>query len=417
MRTRLVTAATAVGLLAMLTACGGVATQGQSGGELKCGDTVNIGAPYPLTGVWAENGQNSLNGMQLAAEQINTAGGIKALNGAKIKIVSSDTSSDNPGQAKTVTENLLQSGTMSAVVGSYLSSMTLTTVLATETKKVPLLSQSFVDELTQKGYRYFFQLAPKSSSFGGETVKDVKGIYTRQNRQLRSLAVAGSDDASTKAQTAGTVAGAKAQGIAVAEQLNFPNGLGDASPVVSKLADAKADLIVLGGNVSDLSLIIKGLRARGVTTPIASEGGGGALTPQFAAALGPLADGVLATAAWNSDLRLPGVTDVAAAYQKQFHVFMPQEAGESWAAVYQLAQVMDAGKTCDPGKIRDALASTEFTSGPASALPPGKVAYDQTGLNKYIAPILVQWQGGALRSVYPPETAATEALPLGPANP
>src|SRR3954451_12140188 len=128
MRTRL-TAVGAAGLLALLTACGGGGTQDQSGGELKCGDAVNIGAPYPLSGVWAENGQNSLNGMLLAADEINAAGGIRALHGATISIVSGDTSSDNPGQAKTVTENMLQGNDMSAVVGSYLSSMTLTTVI------------------------------------------------------------------------------------------------------------------------------------------------------------------------------------------------------------------------------------------------------------------------------------------------
>jgi branched-chain amino acid transport system substrate-binding protein len=150
-----------------------------------------------------------------------------------------------------------------------------------------------------------------------------------------------------------------------------------------------------------------------VTTPIASEGGGGALTPQFAAALGPLAEGIMASSAWNSDLTLPGVPQASAEYQKKFHVFMPQEAGESWAAVNQLAQIMQNDKTCDPGKIRDALASTDFTSGPASAVPPGKVGFDQTGANKYITPILVQWQGGALHTIYPPNVATTKALPLG----
>ena len=177
MRTRIAGAAAAAALLTLATACGGIATQSQSGNAVNCGDTVSIGAPYPLSGVWAENGQNSLNGMQLAADQINDAGGIKGLDGAKIKIVSGDTSSDNPGQAKTVTENLLQQGNMSAVVGSYLSSMTLTTVVATETKKVPLITQSFVDDLTAKGYKYLFQIPPKASAFGSETVTDAKGVF------------------------------------------------------------------------------------------------------------------------------------------------------------------------------------------------------------------------------------------------
>ncbi|WP_425564082.1 hypothetical protein [Pseudonocardia alaniniphila] len=92
---------------------------------------------------------------------------------------------------------------------------------------------------------------------------------------------------------------------------------------------------------------------------------------------------------------------------------MPQEAGESWAAVHELAQLMESGATCDPALIRQALVTTDFTEGPASAVPPGKVGFDGTGANKYIVPILVQWQGGALRTVYPPDVAAVAALPLG----
>jgi branched-chain amino acid transport system substrate-binding protein len=399
-------------LLLFVSACG-VATQSQSSASTNCDNGISIGAPYPLTGVWAENGQNSLHGMQLAADQINATGGIKSLHGAKLKIVSADTSSDNPGQAKTVTEKMLQQGNVSALVGSYLSSMTLTTVVAAETQQVPLVTQSFVDDLTQKGYHYLFQIPPKASQFGIKTVQDAQGVFQQQGKPLRTVVVAGSDDASTKAESLGAVNGAHQQGLTVGDPIIFQNGLSDATSIVSKIADANADLIVLGGNVSDLSLIIKGLRSRGVQTPIASVGGGGALTPQFAQSLGPMANGIMATGAWNFDLKLPGVADVAAAYQKQFGVFMPQEAGESWAAVYQLSQIMDSHATCDPKAIRDALTTTEFDSGQAAAVPPGKVGFDSTGLNKFIEPIMEQWQNGTLRTVYPADVATTPALPLG----
>ncbi|MCI2419538.1 ABC transporter substrate-binding protein [Saccharopolyspora sp. K220] len=408
------TAAVVFSSALLLSTCGcGVAMQSQQSATADCGGEISIGAPYPLTGVWAENGQGSLHGMELAADEINAAGGVKALRGAKLKIVSVDTSSDSPGQAKAVTENLLQRENVAALVGSYLSSMTLTTVVAAETRQVPLLTQSYVDDLTQKGYRFLFQIPPKASTLGSKTMEGVQEIFEQQGKQLRTVAVAGSDDASTKAQTQGVVDGSRALGLTVADTVIFRNGLSDATSVVSRLADARPDVVALGGNVSDLSLIIKGLRSRGIRTPIATSGGGGALTPQFAQALGPEAEGIMGTGAWNSDLKLPGVAEAAAAYQQRFGTFMPQEAGESWAAVHELAQVMDSGATCDPVKIRDGLAGTEFASGPAAAVPPGKVGYDATGANRFIEPILVQWQSGALRTVHPPNVATTPALPLG----
>lgn len=400
-------------VLTMVAACGGVATQDKGSGKAAaCGDKITIGAPYPLSGVWAENGQNSLRGMELAAEEINAAGGIAALGGAKIAIKSADTSSDNPGQAKAVTEGLLQSGDTAAVVGSYLSSMTLTTAIATETAKVPIITQSFVDDLTKKGYKYLFQIAPKASSFGTKTMENVSGVFKDQGRKLKTVAIAGSEDASSRAQAEAVKAASEQQGLTVAALVIFPNGLTDAGPIVSQLARTNADVIVIGSNLSDTSLIIRGLRAQGVRAPIAAPGGGGVLTPQFTTTMGPAAEGVMASAAWNADLKLEGVKEAAQAYQKKFGVFMPQEAGESWVAVHQLAKIMEEKRSCAPQDLRDGLAESTFTKGPQAAMPPGKVGYDDTGANEFIEPVLVQWQGGQLRTIYPKNVAAAAALPL-----
>lgn len=401
--------ATSTAVVLMLAGCGGVATNDDSKSAADCGKELKIGAPYPLSGVWAENGQNSLQGMEIAAAEINAAGGIKNLNGANVEIASADTTSDQPAQAKTVTEGLLQGDGVVAIVGSYLSSMTLTTVVATENAKIPLITQSFVDELTQKGYKYLFQIAPKASSFGDRTVEGAMGIFKSAGKTLKKIVIAGADDASSKAQGEAVQSAAKAKSLEVADNITFPNGLSDAQPIIGKLTSANADLIVLGGNLSDLSLIINGIRATGMTTPIATSGGGGSLTPQFTKVLGPNAEGVIATAAWNADLDLPGLDNASAEYEKQHGQFMPQEAGESWAAVHQLAQVMDDQKSCDPEKIAEGLRSTTFDKGPASAVPPGKVAYDKSGANKYIEPILVQWQGGELKTVFPEDLKTTDA--------
>ncbi|PRZ42318.1 branched-chain amino acid transport system substrate-binding protein [Antricoccus suffuscus] len=409
MRSRLFVGAVACVLCA--SACGGVATGSKtSSSSTDCGNQVKIGAPYPLSGDWAENGQNSLQGMEIAAAAINADGGIKNLKGAKIDIVSADTSSDNPAQAKTVTTNMLQGGDIAAIVGSYLSSLTLTTVVATESAHVPLITQSYVDELTQKGYKYVFQIAPKASAFGATTIKALQGLYKNAGKPLKSIVIVGGDDASNKAQADAVGTSAKTAGLTVADTVVFPDGLTDAQPIVGKIVAAKADAIVLGGNLPDMSLIIKGVRAQGVNTPIAAPGGGGGLTPQFAPTLGALSDGVMDLAAWNEDLQLPGVKEASAAYNKQYKQFMPQEAGESWAAVYEIAQVMNDKKTCDPQKIADGLRTTEFTSGPASAIPPGKVAYDKSGANKYITPVMVQWQSGDLKTIYPEKLATAKPI-------
>jgi len=64
--------------------------------------TVRIGAVLPLTGSQAAFGQASLNGIQLAVDLINEAGGVQGLNGAKLEVIVADAGSD-PTTAASVT--------------------------------------------------------------------------------------------------------------------------------------------------------------------------------------------------------------------------------------------------------------------------------------------------------------------------
>lgn len=394
------------GAALLAAACG----SGGSGTSASGASTVMIGAPYPLSGTWAQNGINSLDGMELAAQQINAAGGLTGLHGAKIKIVSADTSSDNPGQARSVTEQLISSDHVAALVGSYLSSLTLATVVSANRGQVPLLTQSFVGQLTSSGYKYIFQIPPTATAFGDATVADLVKVMQSTGHPVHSITNINGNDASSVSQGAGFVDAARHDGLAVAGNIEYPDGLSSASAIVNKVLGEHPDAIGLAGSLPDDELIIKGLRQAGVTAPVISEGGGGALTNQFASTLGQSAQGVLATSAWNWDLPYPGIAAAEKAYESKYHEHMPQETGESWVAVYQIAQAIDATHSDDPTTIRDELQKTQFTSGPAAAIYPGKVAYEPNGLNKFSTPMLVQWNNGVLRTVYPAAVATAKLI-------
>lgn len=374
----------------------------------ECGSEIAIGSPVPLTGVWAENGQNVLSGAELAAQEVNDAGGIKSLGGAKIKIYSADTSSDPP-QAKIVTERLLGDHKLAALIGSYTSGLTLTSAIPAELAGVPILTQSFADALTEKGYKFLFQVPPKASGQGASQIDYLVEAFKAQGKELKGVAVVGSSDAGPKAQLEAAAKAATDKGLSVVLQSDFPSGLTDATAIVTKVSDAKPDLLIMFGALTDISLIVKTLRGQGNKTPIF---GANLITAETPKLLGDLAEGALATDVWNYDLKLSGVPEAAAAYKAQHGTFMPQEAGEAWVAVHQVAYLMDQLTTCDPKKIRDGLASTEFTTGPASAMPGGRVAYDETGADKHAYILLVQWQGGELRTVAPASDAVAPMLPL-----
>ena len=60
---------------------------------------VKVALITPLTGAWARSGDLARKGAELAIEDINAAGGIKALGGAKMRVIVADTG-ESPEKAK-----------------------------------------------------------------------------------------------------------------------------------------------------------------------------------------------------------------------------------------------------------------------------------------------------------------------------
>src|ERR1700731_4526524 len=109
------TAVLAAGIVAASTIGWTIDAQAQS--------KVKVGVVVPLSGPFALGGQNVKRGYDLAVEDINAAGGIKALGGAQIELVYAD----NQGKQDVAigeTERLIQQEKVSAIMGSWPSPTT-----------------------------------------------------------------------------------------------------------------------------------------------------------------------------------------------------------------------------------------------------------------------------------------------------
>jgi len=378
------------------------AAEQAASGQAGAGQEIVVGVPVPLTGAFSESGQNCLLAVQHAVDDINQSGGVKALDGAKLKVASGDTSTDNPAQAADVVRRLVGEGA-SALIGSYLSSLTLPATTAAEQAQVPMITQSFVDTLSTRGYKYFYQLPPKSSAFGTATIDYLLAIYGDAGVKLTSGAMISSDDASSKAQGEAVVEQAKAKGIDMPVAEFYPVTIADMSPLVQKARSSKIQAVFMTGPVPAVLLFARTLRGLGDKTPIVGIGGGGILDVSFPGQLGPAAEGVIALAAWNWDLNQPGVEKIAKAYNERNKVpFMPQESGESYIATWLVHRAAETAKSSDPKKINEALTGLKLPSGdPIADLWPGRqIAFDSTGVNATI-PLAIQYQGGLPRTVWP----------------
>jgi branched-chain amino acid transport system substrate-binding protein len=149
---------------------------------------VNIGVIQPLSGANAQFGVNCRNGIELVADEINAAGGIKALGGAKINLVVSDATS-NPTIASTAAQRLITQNQVTAILGAYASSLTLAVSEVTARANIPFLTASFADEITGRGLESIFQVTPKASVIGRAQVNYTIAIAEAAGSKIDKIAI------------------------------------------------------------------------------------------------------------------------------------------------------------------------------------------------------------------------------------
>ena len=79
---------------------------------------------------------------------------------------------------------------------------------------------------------------------------------------------------------------------------------------------------------------------------------------------------------------------------------MTEHAGPTYTAVRLIAEAVDQAGSDDPVKVRETLAQLDIDSGPCSMIQPGKLEFDDTVWNKYVHPVMIQWQDNKPRTVY-----------------
>src|SRR5215212_8417592 len=124
---------------------------------------VKIAVICPLSGPWARQGTLVKWGAETAIAEINAAGGIKSMGGAKLELVAID-AGDSAEKAKNAAQRLVaQEPEVVGGMGAWLSTFTLAVTEVTERAQIPWLTLSYADSITDRGFKYVFQTSPTGS--------------------------------------------------------------------------------------------------------------------------------------------------------------------------------------------------------------------------------------------------------------
>jgi branched-chain amino acid transport system substrate-binding protein len=360
---------------------------------------VNVGVIMPLSGPNAQFGINSRNGIELVADEINAAGGITELGGAKINLVVADATS-TPTTAGNVAQRLITQQDITAVLGAFASSLTLAISEVTERRDIPLLTMSFADQITGRGYKNIFQVVAKASVIGKAQFDYTAAIAQAAGARIDKIAIMYEDTAYGTAQANGLRAGAKAANVEIVMDDAYPLGITDTTPLVNKLRGSGAQAVFPVSYLNDSLLIIRTMRQQKLAIP-AIGGAAGYVIPDFEKGLGEFSENVLSINTSNYDLA-PELTE---RFRKRFGYFMVHEALEHAVCLEVLVQAIKKAKSAKAEEVAAALRGGKFTGGWINGMTGGAVQFDQTGLNILSVPLMVQWRGKDIVTVWPKDIA------------
>ena len=404
-----VASAALVALSLALAGCGSTAdssspTSAAGGGE------VLVGGLWPQSGAFAFNGKAVIAGAKAAVEDINGAGGIKSLGGAKIKLEVGD-AGGTPQTATAAATRLVGSGQLSAMAGSWASALTLAASEVTERRGIPMVSESFADDVTgRSGFSHVFSYAPPSSRMSPLIIESTLSALSDGGIDVKKAVVIGDNSPGGTPLQKALVAdlGTKGVDVGIYEQWTPP--LQDASGIAQKVGAAQPDAIFLiAFSFADVSSLIKEIRARGITAPIIQSGGQGVL-PQWRD-VGDSVIGMSSLIYTNPLKKSPELSKSIAERSGEDYAWQDQLGG--YVAISIIAEALEKAASKDPEAVNKALHALDLSSGPVVDLLPGKTF--KVADNGRVDPptaVLAQWQkvDGKLVpcTVYPADVAVCE---------
>ncbi len=373
-----------------------------------------VGLLAPLTGGLAYLGDLSVKGMGLAVEEINAAGGIESLGGANISLIVFDSGASAEEATAALRRMLSLHPELSAVYQPWPSGYVLASAPIAESEEIPMFCTSWANALTESGYKYLFRVAPKASDLQDSGVRALLALgEDRTGRTLQRVAFAYDDNPLNKdlMDTLKKVATDLGRDVVLDETWKSP--MTDATPLLLKVQAAQPDVFFgYAINMEDAYLIVRKFTETGLDKTIPQVYyGGGLMHPDFINVLGEeLVEGKLGISDWNV---VAGATSLEERYKASYgEEFLPKDAALAYGSGWIIAEALEKAGSRDPKVLRTAIAELSVEEGNAAVLWGPPVRFKPSGdidLGEF-ACVLVQWQSGTLKTVFPEELATAEAI-------
>jgi branched-chain amino acid transport system substrate-binding protein len=375
---------------------------------------VKIAVLVPLSGAWARQGQLVKMGAETAVAEINGAGGIKALGGAKLELVALD-AGDSAEKAKNAAQRLVaQEPDVVGGMGAWLSTFTLAATEVTERAEVPWFTLSYADSITGRGFKYVFQTSPTGGTQSTQAVPTIVEIgKSATGAPPKTAGVIGDNTASPVSFLKPMREGGLAQlGMKVVVDETFTPPLSDATPLVQRIRSARPEfLIFVTSTISDIKLSLEKLdefRLAKGAIPIVANGAHMGAPEVLKNVPADLMEGVMFIVA---NWQLKGHEKINEMFTKATgEPWITQDGLAGYGHTWIIKEALERAGVADKNKVAEEIRKLDLKEGPAAVAFPGGVKFDATGRRVGAQVVIAQWQGGRPLSVYPLDRALAKPI-------
>lgn len=308
-----------------------------------------VGVFMPLTGPTADFGLTTKDGIQLAVDEINAAGGI---NGKPMKLVIED-DRGIPAEARTAVTKLVDQSGVVALLGDVASSNSLAAAPVAQMRKIPMISPSSTNpEVTRAGDNIF------RVCFIDPFQGYVMARFAAEHLNAKTAAVLwdNGSDYSTGLAEVFKEEFPKMGGKIVCDVV-FRAGDIDFSSQPTKIRATNPDVIYVPGYYTEVALIGRKARELGITVPM--MGGDGWTSASLIERAGNSLEGCYHSDHYSADSDEPHVRKFVQSFTKRYGHAPNSLAALGYDAAWILAEAMRRSEDLEPASIRKQIAQTK----------------------------------------------------------
>jgi len=395
-------------------AAAATATLGFTPGASAQAKDIKVAIIAPLSGPWARQGEFMKMGGDLAVKHINAQGGIKAMGGAKLQLVTFD-AGDSAEKAKNAAQRMVaQEPDLVGATGAYLSSFTLAISEVTERAGLPMLTLSYSDQITSRGFKHIFQTSPSAGAQAVAAMPTLVDMAQKATGKKPTTVGIIMDNTASPVSFVKPMreGGLDKLGLKLIVDEIFTPPLADATSMVQKIRSARPDiLLLLPTSIPDDKLVLEKLNEFNLgkgRLPVISNGAHiGA--PELLKTVGKdLMEGVMFIVAnWGAK----GQEAIIEEFKKETgEPWITQDSMCTYGDMWIFKEALEMAGKADRQAVSDALHKLDTTDGPAKYFPGGRVKFLDDGRRDGAVFVIGQWQNGVPVTVYPPQSAVAEPV-------